>query len=83
MPLKKFMDVETILIPRSSNSIVQEFPFLTFPLTPPSPPASGERKVVGFHLKSEVLTPTHSSPSEGGGRGGAGLSVNYFLQHLG
>jgi hypothetical protein len=51
------MRVETILISRSSNLIGQEFPFLTLPLTPPSPPASGKRKVVGSHLKNEVLPP--------------------------
>ena len=51
------MDVETILIPRSSNSIVQEFPFLTFPAP--------------LRL-----------PQRGGERGAAGLSVDYFLQHL-
>ena len=59
------MRVETILISRSSNLIVQEFPFLTFALTPPSPPASGERKVVGSHLKSEVLPPPLPPPQRG------------------
>lgn len=67
------MDVETILIPTSYNLIVQEFPFLTFPLSSPSPPASGERKVVGSHLKSEVLPPPLPPPQ----RGEEGVGVAY------
>jgi hypothetical protein len=38
------MDVETILISRSSNLIVQEFPFLTFP-APLRLPQRGEKGV--------------------------------------